>query len=74
MASLSGAEFDREFVNMTVSDHQETLELFRHTSETAHDTDLQDYVDAMIPKLDKHLRSAEQLQSKLFSNPPPARQ
>jgi putative membrane protein len=69
MSALSGAEFDREFVNMMVSDHQKTLELFRGVSFTAHDTDIQDYVDSMIPKLDKHLRRAQELQSKLFSSP-----
>ena len=67
MASLSGSEFDREFINMMVADHQRTLELFRSVSLTAHDTDVQDYVDGMIPKLDKHLRKAQELQSKLFS-------
>src|SRR5438132_263802 len=67
MASLSGAEFDREFINMMVSGHEKTLELFRSVSLTAHDTGVQDYVDGMIPKLDKHLRKAQELQSKLFS-------
>jgi putative membrane protein len=67
MASLSGADFDREFINMMVSTHEKTLELFRSVSLTAHDTDVQDYVDAMIPKLDKHLKEAHELQSKLFS-------
>jgi putative membrane protein len=67
MASLSGSEFDREFINMMVAGHEKTLELFRGVSVTAHDTDVQDYVDATIPKLDKHLRKAQELQSKLFS-------
>jgi putative membrane protein len=67
MESLSGPEFDREFINMMVTGHEKTLELFRSVSFTAHDTDVQDYVDAMIPKLDKHLRKAQELQSKLFS-------
>ena len=67
MASLSGSEFDREFINMMVSGHEKTIELFRSVSFTAHDTDVQDYVDGMIPKLDKHLRKAQELQSKLFS-------
>jgi putative membrane protein len=64
---LSGPEFDREFANMMVSDHQKALELFRNTSYAAHDTDIQDYVDELIPKLDKHLMNAQEMQSKLFS-------
>jgi len=67
MASLSDPEFDREFINMMVAGHEKTLELFRSVSFTAHDTDVQDYVDVTIPKLDKHLRKAQELQSKLFS-------
>ncbi len=65
---LSGPEFDREFANMMVADHQRTLELFRNTSYAAHDIDIQDYVDEWIPKLDKQLMKAQELQSKLFSD------
>ena len=67
LASLSGSEFDREFINMMVAGHEKTLELFRSVSFSAHDTDVQDYVDATIPKLDTHLKKAQELQSKLFS-------
>lgn len=67
MSRLEGSEFDREFVNMMVSDHQKALELFRNTSASAHDTGVQDYADNMIPKLEKHLQKAQELQSKLFS-------
>jgi putative membrane protein len=67
MATLSGSEFDREFINMMVAHQEKTLELFRGVSLTAHDTAVQDYVDGMIPILDKHLRKAQELQSKLFS-------
>jgi putative membrane protein len=71
LSTLSGPEFDREFVNMMVSGHEQTLELFRETSAAAHDTDVQDFVDAMIPKMDKQLMEAQELQSKLFSAPAP---
>jgi putative membrane protein len=63
---LSGPEFDREFANMMVADHKTTLELFRKTSLEAHDPEVQDYVDAVIPTLDAHLIKAQELQSKLF--------
>lgn len=67
MSKLESSEFDREFINMMVSDHQKDLELFRNTSFSARDTDVQDYADEMIPKLEKHLKKAQALQSKLFS-------
>jgi putative membrane protein len=69
MSQLSGPEFDREFVNMMVADHQKSLELFRTASGTVRDTKVQDYVDGLIPKLEKHLKKAQELQSKLFSRP-----
>jgi putative membrane protein len=69
MAILYGSEFDREFINMMVAGHEKTLELFRSVSVAAHDPAVQDYVDGMIPKLDKDLKRAQELQSKLFSHP-----
>ena len=68
MVALNGPEFDREFVNMMVTNQEKTLELYRDVSETAHDIELQDYVDGVIPKLDKELRKAQELQSKLFND------
>jgi len=69
MAILSGPEFDREFINMMVAVHEKILELFRSVSVAAHDPAVQDYVDGTIPTLDKDLRKAQELQSKLFSHP-----
>jgi putative membrane protein len=74
MVALTGPEFDREFVNTMVSHQEKTLEVFRRISQAAHDTDVQDYVDELIPKLDKQLRKAQELQSKLFNDEaPPSR-
>lgn len=67
MSRLSGDEFDREFVNMMVADHQKAVELFREQANIAMNPDIKDYVNDMIPKLEKHLQKAQELQSKLFS-------
>jgi putative membrane protein len=66
LAALSGAEFDREFVNMMVGDHEKAIELFRNQSQIALNTDVKDYVNSLLPKLEKHLTKAQELQSKLF--------
>jgi putative membrane protein len=66
MNALSGAEFDREFVNMMVADQQKAVELFRDQSTTAQDSDLKKYIDDVLPKLDMHLEKAHRLQSRLF--------
>ena len=67
MNRLTGSEFDREFVNMMVADHQKAVEMFRDASTTAQNADLKKYVDDTLPKLGMHLEKAQRLQSKLFS-------
>jgi len=69
MSNLSGGEFDREFVNMMVSDHQKTIELFRDQQSSAQNRDVRKYVEDMLPKLELHLDKAQRLQTKLFSAP-----
>jgi putative membrane protein len=69
MNNLTGPEFDREFVNMMVMDHQKAVELFRDAENTAQTSEVKDYVEDTLPKLEMHLDKAQQLQSKLFSAP-----
>jgi putative membrane protein len=69
MNNLTGPEFDREFVNMMVSDHQKAVEMFRDQEAIAQNSDVKDYVEDWLPKLEMHLDKAKQLQSKLFSQP-----
>ena len=69
MNTLTGPEFDREFVNMMVADHQKAVELFRDQETTVTNTDVKDYVEGTLPELEMHLDKAQQLQSKLFSAP-----
>src|SRR5262249_23951538 len=69
MQSLQGGEFDREFVNMVVAEHQKTVEMFRDQQSNAQDPDLRKYVDDTLPILEMHLEKALRLQTKLFSAP-----
>ncbi|HEY2379538.1 MAG TPA: DUF4142 domain-containing protein [Terriglobia bacterium] len=66
MSGLSGAEFDREFINMMVADHQKAAEMFRDQIGIAQDADLKKYAEDRLPKLEMHLDKAQSLQSKLF--------
>jgi putative membrane protein len=76
MNTLSGGEYDREFVNMMVSDHQKAIESFRDQQSSAQNRDVKKYVDDVLPKLEMHLEKAQRLQTKLFSAPnqPPTTQ
>jgi putative membrane protein len=66
MNSLTGSEFDREFVNKMVSDHQKAVEMFREHQGIAQNPDVKKYVNDVVPKLEMHLDKAQQLQAKLF--------
>jgi putative membrane protein len=63
---LTGAEFDREFVNTMVMDHQKAIAMFQNQRATVQNPDVKKYVDDTLPTLQTHLEKAQQLQSRLF--------
>jgi putative membrane protein len=69
MSRLNGPEFDREFANMVVSDHEKSIETYRKALVHAEDPDMIAYIEGSIPKLEKHLQTGQELQSKLFNGP-----
>ena len=69
MNNLTGPEFDREFINMMVDEHQKAVGMFRDEQAIVQDSDVKDYVEDWLSKLEMHLDKAKQLQSKLFSQP-----
>ena len=71
MTTLNGPEFDREFVNMMVSDHQKAISLFRDQQGISQNPDISKYVEGVLPTLELHLEKALRLQSRLFSSQAP---
>ena len=69
MSSLTGSEFDREFINMMVADHQKVLEIFTDEESNTENEDVKKYIQDSQPILEMHLDKARQLQAKLFSKP-----
>ena len=67
-ATLSPPEFDREYVNLTVANHQRAIELFRQQAATAQNPDIKECAEEMLPTLDDHLRRAQELQSKVIKS------
>jgi len=65
LEKLSGPEFDREFMSMMVSDHQKMLDTLQNFKMTAQNPDLKDYINDLIPKVQKHLDKAQDLQTKM---------
>lgn len=66
MSELTGSEFDREFVNMMVADHEKAIDMFRDQIGIAQDPDIKKYAGDQLPKLQMHLEKAQRLQSQLF--------
>jgi len=56
---LSGAEFDREYSKMMVSDHKDDIKAFRKEAEDGKDADLKQFASQTVPALEQHLSMAQ---------------
>jgi putative membrane protein len=69
MNGLSGPEFDREFINQMVAEHEKEIGMYQDRAAIVQDMDVKKYAEDFLPKLEMHLEKARRLQSKLFSMP-----
>ena len=60
-SALSGAELDREYTKMMVSDHRKDVSEFEKESTRGTDADLKAFATKTLPTLQEHLRMAEAL-------------
>jgi len=65
LAGLSGAEFDKEYVNAMVTDHEKAVSLFKTQSETGTDADAKAFAAKTLPKLQMHLDMIKGIQGKM---------
>jgi len=56
---LDGAKFDREYMDMMVSDHKKTVSLFEKEAKNGKDPELKSFASTMLPDLQKHLQMAQ---------------
>jgi putative membrane protein len=68
LQKLSGAQFDREFMNTMVMDHQKDLDELRKAQTSVQNADLKDYINDLIPTVQKHLDKAQDLRTKLTTS------
>ena len=59
MAKKSGAEFDREYMDDMVDDHQKDVREFRSMAKSAKDPDLKAFAASTLPTLEQHLQLAK---------------
>ncbi len=60
-STMSGAELDREYTKMMVSDHRKDVSEFEKESTRGTDADLKAFASKTLPTLQEHLRMAEAL-------------
>jgi putative membrane protein len=73
LAKLSGADFDRAYVNEMVRDHRKDVSEFKKEATRAKDSDLKAWADKTLPTLEDHLKQVQQLQAQVKSAPRAAR-
>jgi putative membrane protein len=62
---LEGAEFDRQYMKMMVSDHKKTVSLFEKEAKNGKDPELKSFASTMLPDLQKHLQMAQSTESEV---------
>ena len=64
LEGLSGEQFDRAFMTQMVDDHREALKLVKDTASKADDADLKAMAQKAAPKVEEHLKMAQQVAGK----------
>jgi putative membrane protein len=65
LSKLSGAEFDRAFMDQMVTDHQKVVAEFQHVSKGAKDSDVKSFASTNLPTMQDHLKMAQDLDSRV---------
>jgi putative membrane protein len=65
LQQLSGAEFDKAYMDGMVEDHEKDVKLFEQQAQSGQDPDLQAFAEETLPTLRKHLELAKQVQSQI---------
>lgn len=62
---LSGAEFDKAYVEAMVADHEETIALFKSEADGGKDADVKAWASKTLPNLQMHLEMIKGIQAKM---------
>lgn len=66
LSGLSGAAFDRAYMQAMLKDHRMDISEFTHESgQVTHDPQLKSYVSMTLPVLHEHLQLAQQVESQI---------
>lgn len=65
MSKLSGAEFDQEYVDNMVDDHEDDVAAFQKMADSGTDPELKAFAAKTLPVLKKHLDAIKAIQTKM---------
>ncbi|KAA8476415.1 DUF4142 domain-containing protein [Arcticibacter tournemirensis] len=65
MKKMTGAEFDKHYMDMMVNDHQKVIDMFESASENEKDLDVKAFASKTLPVLNAHLASAKEVNDAL---------
>jgi putative membrane protein len=66
LSKLKGAEFDKEYMNLMVDDHEEDIEHFKEAANAdGYDADVKALASKTVPVLEKHLEHARTTNDKV---------
>ncbi|HLK51086.1 MAG TPA: DUF4142 domain-containing protein [Bryobacteraceae bacterium] len=65
LSKLSGAEFDRAYMQDMVKDHRMDVAEFRREANNGQDPDVKAFASKTLPTLEDHLKTAEETQKEL---------
>ena len=65
LATLSGPQFDQQFISLMIADHKSASETFRDEINATQNKDLKNYLQQTLPGLEKGLHDGQEVQSKL---------
>lgn len=63
LSSMTGAAFDKAFVEAAIDDHEKDIELYSEQAEDGDNPKVVEYAQATLPGLKKHLDMARKLES-----------
>jgi len=66
LQKLSGAAFDKEYLEDMISDHEDAITLFSNEAVKSKDEEMKSWAYKALPTLKEHLQAARELRAKLF--------
>ncbi len=65
MAGLSGAAFDKAYIQTAITDHQAAVSLFETEARSGADADVKAWAAATLPAISAHLQKAQALEARV---------